>query len=290
MLSSTITNSDLNRPYFSHFPDAGFLTLLSGNHNQSFPTVREMVERYHNEGGNGFGGFLEFMVERTNSRQKKGLETLSQEEEEEWLRHRVGRITASIAHRVVSFDRKRYDNKMPSIVATILGDTTFKGNDATRYGKTHEAVARTLYVQNPGPLHRDPGSVQVDTCGIFLDAENPLISASPDGLVKCKCCGPGLVEIKCLYQHKDKDILDVPFIDPKVPFVTHKGGIILKQDSKWYYQIVTQLGVTQREYCDLVVFTEKGIVITRCVPDNRMYKYICDKGMMIYDSYVFQEM
>ena len=42
--------------------------------------------------------------------------------------------------------------------------------------------------------------------GIFLGKIKSFIVASPDGIVKCKCHGKGLIEIKCLYSMRDKKI------------------------------------------------------------------------------------
>ena len=36
-------------------------------------------------------------------------------------------------------------------------------------------------------------------CGLFLDIAKPYLGAAPDQLVNCKCCGEGLLEIKCPY-------------------------------------------------------------------------------------------
>lgn len=249
-----------------------------------------MKTEFDSQGGGEFTDFLEFVVTNTTENYRKYVENLSQDQEE-WMTYREARITSSIAHRVQSFNKDRYtEQSTPSVVTEILGESSFRGNAATQYGKIHEPVARAMYIANPGHAHADPKSVKVTTCGICLDSNNPLISASPDGLVKCKCCGPGLVEIKCLYHHQDENVLDVPRLDPKVPFVTHKGKIYVKQNSRWYHQIIAQLGVTQREYCDLVVYSKRGIAVTRCFPNPRMYKYLCQKGMILHEYFVFPEL
>ena len=32
---------------------------------------------------------------------------------------------------------------------------------------------------------------------LFIDVARPYIGVSPDGIISCKCCGNGLLEIKC---------------------------------------------------------------------------------------------
>lgn len=39
--------------------------------------------------------------------------------------------------------------------------------------------------------------------GFHVSKQNPCMSASPDGLLQCKCCGVGLLKIKCTFTHKD---------------------------------------------------------------------------------------
>lgn len=33
--------------------------------------------------------------------------------------------------------------------------------------------------------------------GIFVSKDYPYLAASPDGVTECKCCGKGILEIKC---------------------------------------------------------------------------------------------
>lgn len=43
-------------------------------------------------------------------------------------------------------------------------------------------------------------------CGLFVNIEYPYFGASPDGIVECDCCGRGVLEIKCPYTLKGRDI------------------------------------------------------------------------------------
>ncbi len=40
--------------------------------------------------------------------------------------------------------------------------------------------------------------------GIVINSSCPHMSASPDGIVNCDCCGEGVIEIKCPYSCVDK--------------------------------------------------------------------------------------
>lgn len=71
---------------------------------------------------------------------------------------------------------------------------------AIKYGKEHEAIARLLYQENYKKEHIKAHIVE---SGLHVSKQYPYMGASPDGLVQCKCCGNGLLEIKCTYTHKD---------------------------------------------------------------------------------------
>ena len=39
--------------------------------------------------------------------------------------------------------------------------------------------------------------VSISLCGFCVSAKYPFLGASPDALIDCKCCGKGVVEVKC---------------------------------------------------------------------------------------------
>ncbi len=47
---------------------------------------------------------------------------------------------------------------------------------------------------------------EVSDSGLVINPTWSHIRASPDGLVKCNCCTPGVVEIKCPFCHKNDTI------------------------------------------------------------------------------------
>ena len=46
----------------------------------------------------------------------------------------------------------------------------------------------------------------LEDSGFYICKAYPFIGASPDGLVECKCCGEGLLEIKCLWTYRGLSI------------------------------------------------------------------------------------
>ena len=50
-----------------------------------------------------------------------------------------------------------------------------------------------------------------ERAGLFINPVFPHLGASPDGFVLCKCCGNGLVEIKCPYTQDPNEYIDDKF-------------------------------------------------------------------------------
>lgn len=57
-----------------------------------------------------------------------------------------------------------------------------------------EAAIKQLVLVLSLQGHKD---VVARRCGIFIDYHKQFLSASPDGIVSCTCCGDSLIELKC---------------------------------------------------------------------------------------------
>ncbi len=93
--------------------------------------------------------------------------------------------------------------------------STFKGNQATRYGISKEAVSIHQYVSHH--QKQDP-KIRVDKCGLFIsESNNNWLAASPDGIVhdSSNTTNPlELVEIKNPFCFKDKYLMKHARIPP----------------------------------------------------------------------------
>ncbi|XP_035701221.1 uncharacterized protein LOC118433411 [Folsomia candida] len=80
-------------------------------------------------------------------------------------------------------------------------------------------------------------------------------AASPDGLLE----EDGLLEVKCPHSIRDKDPKDWPTYSPKTSCLEYKDGILrLKLSNSYYYQVIMQIYVTRRQWCDFFVWTPVG--------------------------------
>ena len=103
---------------------------------------------------------------------------------------------------------------------------------ACAYGFEDEDTARKAYIEVMGKEHN---SFKITKVGLVLNANNPFIGASPDGLVKCLCCGKGTLEIKCPYSCREQSFEEVA---KKKLFCLEQGDaghLILKKDHDYYH-------------------------------------------------------
>ena len=77
---------------------------------------------------------------------------------------------------------------------------------ACQYGCNHEDSARQLYTQKLATEHEEFLVIQ---CGLILHPKFPFLGASIDGLVNCKCCNSGVLEIKCPFSCKQKSFIEL---------------------------------------------------------------------------------
>jgi len=90
----------------------------------------------------------------------------------------------------------------------------------------------------------------VVNCGLFVSLENGILAASPDGLLG----DDGILEVKCTKVEPQA----LPFRKSTFLEFTEdpKPQMRLKRRHMYYYQIIQQLYVTGRSYCDFFVYFE----------------------------------
>ena len=109
-----------------------------------------------------------------------------------WKEARSKLITASNFCRII---RMLPTTNVKSALATICGYTSVPRTVAIRYGQRNEARARKLYMRDH--LKKCDPKTTVKTVGLVVSPQWPFLGASLDGLVECKTCGVGGLEIKC---------------------------------------------------------------------------------------------
>lgn len=175
--------------------------------------------------------------------------TRGQSKSKSWKEERLIRLQSSSFGRICKATQRTDFEKLTK----SLTDHKDISSDAIKHGKKHEAIARIAYI--------DLVKESVIESGIIVCAEAPFLGCSPDGLVGDE----GLLEIKCPYTARDKDV------HPEtVPYLKNNtdGCLQLDTNHDYYYQIMGALLCTDRTWCDFVVWTFKGLKMVRIQRDE----------------------
>lgn len=146
-------------------------------------------------------------------------ETREQSSKAQWYYLRFGRITASKI-----FEASRCNTPDGSLVASLMGSRSFKGNAATKRGQLLENEIFNLLQSRKYPT--------IEKCGIVLKKNLPLFGASPDGLND-----EYIFEVKC--PSKTKTIKNYV-----------ENGIL---KDKVYYQMQMQMFMCERKKGLLII-------------------------------------
>ena len=147
----------------------------------------------------------------------------------DWTSQHKGRITVSSMYAVTRFTGGKPDG---ALVKQIINGSDVS-TPAMTFGHDNEDLARQLYLL--GHQQQHPG-VPVDQTGLHMDPDRPFLAASPDGLVHCPECGPGLLEVKCSYKYRDLEAQEAT-LQKGYHFQKQDNVISLLENSPWNYQI-----------------------------------------------------
>lgn len=142
-----------------------------------------------------------------------------------------------------------------------------------RWGCKHEDTARKTYKEQHQLTHSDG---KVKDAGFTISPLYPFVGASPDGYVSCSCCGLGILEIKCPFCAKDETVEEAASNCKQFCLERNDNGALsLKKDHAYFYQVQMQLFVTDRAYCDFVIWTDRekqDPFVQRITPDVTFFE------------------
>lgn len=172
----------------------------------------------------------------------------------EWLKSRIGKVTASRVVDVMAKTKTGPSASRKNYLAELLCErltgqqAEFFVNDAMRHGTETEPLARSAYEIKTGKM--------VIECGLISHPTIEGFGASPDGLID----DDGGLEIKCP--------------NTATHLETILGGGI---PSKYMYQMQTGMACTGRKWWDYVTFDPR-------LPEHlqmRIYRVTRDDAMII---------
>lgn len=200
-----------------------------------------------------------------------------------WKRQRVGRITASFVHDIKTL--KDDTNPARCIKKVMKTDERDLSNlEHVSYGLKNEKKARNLYASIVCKEHQN---FVLEDCGLVIDTTFPVFAASPDGVRSCLCHGDGLIEVKCCSVHRNLFVHEIPDIDKD--FCLAPKTLKLKQSHRYFSQIQFQMYVCQKEFCDFVMFTDKGIFYQTVYYDPSFVRQMIDKCLKFTFDHLLPE-
>ena len=154
----------------------------------------------------------------------------------EWHLARAGMLTGSNFAAAIGINP--YQSRQKLYRQLTGEDPPFEGNEMTQWGIDHEDDAITAYEAHTGDFVTKTGFWQYD--------KPSYLGASPDGLVG----SDGLIECKCKFSQELWDYVPDHYIA----------------------QVVGQLAITGREWCDFVSWSPEDIAIFRVKASPEYWK------------------
>ena len=151
--------------------------------------------------------------------------------------------------------------------------------EALDYGKVNEHSAFEAYkVKNSDHYVRNSG--------IWVSLEHNEICGSPDGLID----DDGVLEIKCPYSARDFETIKEASSKHQIGLKYDKdGNPQLPKTHKYYYQVQAQMYVTERKFCDFVVWSRHDLVCVRIPRDDTFIQQKLTKVLEFYKEYILPE-
>jgi hypothetical protein len=137
---------------------------------------------------------------KTTLLQQQHLEELtrSQSKSKLWMEFRSGRVTSSRFYHAVHTSPQK--PALSLVIGTCYPDSVKFTSAATQYGLEHEMAGIEAYKLLQTEHHTD---LKVTPAGFIVSIKKPCFGASPDSFVECKCCGRGVLEVKCPYTARE---------------------------------------------------------------------------------------
>ena len=228
---------------------------------------------------------------KITAEEAKHLEKITREQSdsEVWREHRKGRVTASNAK---VFTAKVVDNKVSgkvsSSIKTALGYYFPAKTKALEWGIQREAATCKLVFDQMKKNHK---GLKCTGCGIFVSSDYPHISATPDRLLDCKCCGKIPLEVKNPWSGRYMSIEQYLELKCSCLFMRN-GHVILRPKHPYYYQVQTHMLATGCKSCVFCVNTwhKKGLHIEVIHHDDTVMQEIVTKSLVFFNSVILPEL
>ena len=118
--------------------------------------------------------------------------------------------------------------------------------------------------------------------GLHIKSTYPYMDASPDAITSYDCCGKSIIEIKCPYMSRDETIAEICQKKNSFLIEDEAGNLTLKNTHEYFYQVQTQLLVTNADHCDFIVWTNKDFFRQRIHHGEILQETIIEKASVFF--------
>jgi len=221
------------------------------------------------------------------------ISTRGQTANANWKKQRLGRVTASkfqaVATKAESLMKTRGKKKVtytPLVSEILHGSADISHLPQVQWGINNEKTAIKTFMAEVLSKH-DGGLESFRECGLFVKHDHPYLAGSPNGLVNCKCCGLGTVEVKCPHSVKNSDI-HLKEVYSKTDFLEeYNGQPRLKRAHKYYTQVQAQMWVVGASHSFFIVWTEGHKPFYEVIKyDSNLCVRVVNNITLFYKAYV----
>ena len=213
-------------------------------------------------------------------------QTVDQANSPLWHQKRKNRLTASKFGDVLN--RKSLPSQ--AFVKNLFSQRSLSNVDSVAYGSSKEDIARKLYIKKmKSRLQHD---IRVYNSGLLINPNCPYLGASPDGKLIDRSVYDhfGLLEIKCPYSFRNHTPTEAAE-NPKCCLEKLTGRLQLKRSHNYYLQVTGQMALAGVNWCDFVVYTNKGMFVERIILDKELWnKEMFPKLTEFYINYAISHL
>ena len=221
-------------------------------------------------------------INNSEDQEIMALETIGQFENPTFVEERSIRVSATMWYEIARNHTTKFN---PAKTVHNYLHKNFEVRDGGRmkealdYGKQNEENAFEAYKANAKDHH-------IRSSGLWVSLEHNEICGSPDGLID----DDGVLEIKCPYSARD-------FATIKEASSKHQIGLKYDKDEnpqlpkthKYYFQVQAQMYVTDRKFCDFVVWSRHDFVCIRIPRDETFIQQKLIKVLDFYREFILPE-
>lgn len=183
------------------------------------------------------------------------IKTRQQSKTKTWFEERQWRLTASRFGEIC----KATDRRNKETLCDSMYNVSQISTPPIAHGKTYESVALEKFEERLG--------VKVTPCGLYVSIVMPYLAGSPDGRIFYNR-RTYLCEVKCPYTARKEKIKPgkwFPFLE------NHNGGIRLKRNHNYYYQIIGQMVAAKFQHSFFIVYTFEDLFVEEIPLDQGFF-------------------